>query len=321
VDVVAVTRRDRVGCPVTARSAAMTDAGSRAARRAVALFLAPGLLLIVFTFLVPAVASFVLSLTDFDLYAVASPGNARLVWLRNYVALAHSPLFWTALRNTLYFVLVGGPLSVLVSLGVAVLLDAPVVRFRSFFRAVFFAPVVTTLVAVAVVWKYLYAPGNGLLDVGLHWFGIRPIDWLGSTAWAMPALILMTVWKNFGYNMIIFLAGLQAVPLDLYDAARVDGAGPLQRFRHVTLPTLAPTFLFVSITTMIGYLQLFSEPYVMTQGGPLHGTLSLVLYMFDEGFQWWHVGFSAAVAFTLFVLTLIGAAIQLRARPATAEGG
>lgn len=283
-------------------------------RRAAMFFLAPGLLLILVTFFLPAAASLVLSFTDFDLYAVASASNLRFVWARNYVALVHDPLFWVALRNTLYFAFVGGPLSVGVSLAAALLLDSRLVRFKAFFRTVFFAPVVTTLVAVAVIWRYLYAPGVGLIDVGLAHLGIAPIDWLGSTRWAMPAIILMSVWKSFGYNMIIFLAGLQAVPEELYDAAVVDGAGPWQRFYHVTLPSLAPTFLFVSITTMIGYLQLFAEPYVMTQGGPLHATTSLVLYMFDQGFEWWHVGFAAAVAFVVFVLTVVGAAIQLRAR-------
>jgi multiple sugar transport system permease protein len=297
------------------------DAGARAARRAAVIFLAPGLVLITLTFLLPSIAALVLSFTDFDIYAVASPANARFIWLRNYATLARTPMFWISLRNTLYFVLAGGPISVLVSLAVAVMLDSELVRWRGFFRTVYFAPVVTTLVAVAVVWKYLYDPRYGLLNAGLHVIGLPPVDWLGSTAWAMPSIILMTVWKGFGYNMIIFMAGLQAVPGDLYDAARVDGAGTWQRFWHVTLPTLAPTFLFVSITTMIGFLQLFSEPYVMTQGGPLHATLSIGLYMFTEGFESWHVGMGAAIAFVLFGLTLIGALVQLRLRPKGTEGG
>jgi multiple sugar transport system permease protein len=293
------------------------DSTNRAVRRAAAAFLAPGLLLILVTFVLPAVASLVLSATDFDLYSIASARNLRVVWLHNYAALAQDPNFWTALWNTLYYVFVGGPLCVAVSLGVALLVDSHLVRFKAFFRTVFFAPVVTTLVAVAVIWKYLYAPGVGLIDVGLQHLGIPQVDWLGSTHWAMPALILMSVWKSFGYNMIIFVAGLQAVPVELHDAAVVDGAGVWQRFWHVTLPSLAPTFLFVSITTMIGYLQLFAEPYVMTQGGPLHATTSLVLYMFNQGFEWWHVGFAAAIAFVVFILTLIGASLQLRVRRAT----
>jgi multiple sugar transport system permease protein len=283
-------------------------------RRAAYAFLAPALLLLGLFFFVPAVASLVLSLSDFDVYSIATPGAVRFIGLGNYVELLRNPLFWTALGNTLYFVLVGGPLSVAVSLAAALALDAPLVRFKSFFRTVYFAPVVTTLVAVAVIWKYLYDPRFGLLNYGLHLLGISGPDWLGNPHLAMPSLIIMTVWKNFGYNMIIFIAGLQAVPSDLYDAARVDGAGPWQRFRSVTLPTLAPTFVFVSVTTMIGYCQLFSEPYVMTQGGPLHATLSLVLFIYQEGFRWWHMGFAAAVSFVLFLLTLLGTVVQLRLR-------
>lgn len=281
-----------------------------ASSRAAYWFLAPAMLLISVFFVVPIVASLGLSATDFDIYAVASPANTRFVGLRNYADLLHNPLFWTALGNTLYFVVVGGPLSVAVSLGAALLVNARLVRAKAFFRAVYFVPVVTTLVAVAVIWRYLYDPRFGLLNYALHLVGLAPIDWLGNRHWAMPSIILMTVWKNFGYNMLIFVAGLQAIPQDLYDAAFVDGATGIQRFRHVTLPMLGPTFLFVSVTTMIGYTQLFSEPYVMTQGGPLHATYSIVLYMYEEGFRWWHLGYAAAIAFVLFGLVLGGTLIQ-----------
>src|SRR5690606_26018710 len=139
---------------------------------------------------------------------------------------------------------------------------------------------------------------------------------------AMPAIIAMAVWKNFGFNMVIFVAGLQAIPERLYEAARIDGAGPLARFRHVTLPMLAPTFLFVTVTTAIGYFQLFAEPYVMTRGGPSDATLSIVLLMYREGFRWWNLGYAAAVAFVLFLLILAVSALQLRLRRgALAEGG
>lgn len=277
-------------------------------------FLTPGLLVIGVFFVLPALASFALSATDFDIYALAIPHALRVVGLRNYATLAHDPLFWQALGNTLYFVFVGGPLSVATSLLAAIALSSPLVRWQSFFRTVYFAPVVTTLVAVAIVWRYLYNPHYGLIDAGLHAVGLPRLDWLGSPHLAMPALILMTVWKNFGYNMIVFVAGLQAVPTELYDAARVDGASGWQRFRYVTLPGLAPTFLFVGVTTMIGYFQVFAEPYVMTQGGPLHATLSLVLYMYEQGFRWWRVGFAASIAVVLFVLTLLGTFVQLAIR-------
>lgn len=288
-------------------------------------FVAPALLAIGLFFFVPALASLLLSFTDFDIYAVADHSRLRFVGFGNYARLLAEPRFWTALWNTLYFVVVGGPLSVCASLGAALLVDARMVRFKPFFRTVFFLPVVTTLVAVAVVWRYLYHPRYGLLNLGLGLIGIGPIDWLGDPRWAMPAIIVMAVWKNFGFNMIIFLAGLQGIPERLYEAARLDGAGPWQQFRGVTLPMLRPTFVFVAVMTMIGYTQLFAEPYVMTQGGPAGSTLSLVLLMYEEGFRWWNMGYAAALAFTLFVLILSFTAIQLRLRPAadpaTVPGG
>jgi multiple sugar transport system permease protein len=280
--------------------------------RAAWLFVAPALVLITGCFLLPVGAAFLLSVTDFDIYAIGSLANARVVGLANYVHLLQSPDFWIALRNTLYFVLVGGPLTVLVSLGAALLLSAKLVRFKSLFRTIYFAPVVTTLVAVAVVWRYLYHPRYGLLDYALGRLGIHPIDWLGDPRWAMPAVILLAVWKNFGYNMVVFIAGLQSIPEELHEAAHLDGAGALRRFRHITLPLLGPTFLFVAVVTMIGYFQLFAEPYVMTSGGPLKSTLSVVLLMYQEGFRWWRMGYAAAIAFVLFVLILIATLIQLR---------
>jgi multiple sugar transport system permease protein len=217
-------------------------------------------------------------------------------------------------RNTLYFVLVGGPLSVAVSLGAALLLNARLVRWRTLFRTIYFAPVVTTLVAVAIVFRYLYHPRFGLLDHVLSTVGIPPIDWLGDPRWAMPAIILLAVWKNFGYNMLIFVAGLQSIPEELYEAASIDGAGAWQRFRNVTAPGLAPIFLFVGVTTMIGYFQLFAEPYVMTQGGPLGATTSIVLLMYEEGFRWWRIGIASSIAFLLLLITLVGTIVQLRMR-------
>jgi multiple sugar transport system permease protein len=232
----------------------------------------------------------------------------------NLAALLHDPVFWKALANTFYFVLVGGPLSVAVSLAAAMLLNSRLVRLKGFFRTVYFAPVVTTMVAVAVVWRYLYHPRFGLLNQILALFGLPDVNWLGDPRWAMPAIILMAVWKNFGYNMIIFVAGLQSIPTTLYEAARVDGAGPWQQFRRITVPALRPMLMFVGIITMIGYFQIFTEPYVLTggTGGPLNATLSLVMYMYKQGFRWWNIGFAAAVALVLFVIILVGTLIQMR---------
>jgi multiple sugar transport system permease protein len=275
-------------------------------------FLAPALLLITVFFFIPVAASLLLSVTDFDIYGIASAANTRFVGLRNYSRLLHTPDFWLALRNTFYFAFVGGPLTIAVSLGAALLLNSKLVRFKSFFRTVYFTPFVTTLVAVAIVWRYLYHTRYGLFNYGLARFGIGPIDWLGDPHWAMPAIILMAVWKGFGYNMLIFIAGLQSIPGELYDAAEIDGAGAIRRFFNITLPMLAPTLVFVSVITMIGYFQLFAEPYVMTQGGPLRSTTSVVLLMYEEGFRWWRMGYAAAIAFVLFIVILLATLVQFR---------
>ena len=275
-------------------------------------FIAPALVLIVVFFVVPVVASALLSLTDFDIYAVASRANLRIVGLENYRRLTSDPLFWVALRNTFVFVVVAGPFSIGLSLAAAILVNTRTVRFRALFRTIFFLPVVTTLVAIAVVWRYIYHPRFGLLNYALGAVGIGPIDWLGDPRFAMPAIILMAVWKNFGFNMVIFVAGLQSIPERLYEAARVDGAGATSQFRWVTLPMLAPTFLFVLVITMIGYFQLFAEPYVMTQGGPAHATLSLVMLMYLQGFRWWTMGYAAALAFILFAIILALTLVTLR---------
>jgi multiple sugar transport system permease protein len=275
------------------------------------IFVAPALAIIGLFFVVPVAAGFVLSLTDFDIYALADLRNLRFVGLDDYRTLLATPLFWQALGNTLYFVAVGVPLSIVASLGAALLLESRLARFKGLFRTALFAPVVTTLVAVAVIWRYLLHARYGLIDYGLHWFGAPAIDWLGDPHWAMPAIIVFAVWKNFGYNMIIFVAGLQTIPEDLYEAARIDGASPLRRFWHVTLPGLAPVVLLVSVLTMAGYLQLFAEPYVMTQGGPGQSTVSVLYFMYEQGFKWWNLGTASAVAFLLFILVLAVTLLQL----------
>jgi len=272
------------------------------AGRAGWLFASPALVVIAVFFFLPVLAALVLSVTDFDLYALADIGNLRFVGARNYLRLFETPLFWKALGNTLLFVVLGVPLSIAMSLGTALLLNAGVTRLKGIFRTALFAPVVTTLVAVAVIWKYLLHTRYGLINYALGWFGIDPVDWLGDPNWAMPAIVLFAVWKNYGYNMVIFLAALQNIPPDLYEAARVDGASAVQQFRFVTLSALAPTLSLVGILTMAGYFQLFAEPYVMTQGGPLQSTTSVLYFMYEEGFKWWNLGSASAVAFVLFLI-------------------
>ncbi len=274
-------------------------------------FAAPALSVIAVFFFLPVLAALATSFTDFDIYALADPRNLRFVGLRNYVRLLETPLFWKAVGNTLYFVVAGVPLSVGVSISAALLLHSRLSRWRGFFRTALFAPVVTTLVAVAVIWRYLLNTRYGLLNYALGGLGVDPIDWLGDPRWAMPSIILFAVWKNFGYNMIIFLAGLQSIPEELYEAARIDGASVWRQFRHVTLPMLAPIFAMVSILTTAGYFQLFAEPYVMTQGGPLQSTVSVLYFMYEEGFKWWSLGSASAVAFVLFIFMFAVTAVQL----------
>jgi multiple sugar transport system permease protein len=215
------------------------------------------------------------------------------------------------MRNTFYFVFVGGPLTLAVALGAALLLHSRLVRAKGLFRTIFFTPYITTLVAVAIVFRYLYHPRFGGLNRVLGFLGIPSIDWLGDPKWAMPAIILLAIWKNFGYAMVLFIAGLQAIPESLYEAARIDGAGPIQLFRKITVPMLAPTFLFLGILTTIGYFQFFAEPYVMTGGGgPLNATLSTGLLMYKQGFRWWTMGYAAAIAVILGIVILGFSAVQ-----------
>jgi multiple sugar transport system permease protein len=276
------------------------------------IFIAPALLAIVVFFVVPVVAALVMSFTDFDIYALADLRNLRFIGLENYAQLLRTPLFWQALLNTGIFVVLGVPLSIGVSLGAALLVHSRFARLKGFYRTVYFAPVVTTLVAVAVVWRFLLHTRYGWLNYALGAFGIEPIDWLGDPHWAMPSIVLLSVWKNFGYNMIILLAALQAVPPDLYEAARIDGASAWRQLCDVTLPAIAPVLLMVSILTIAGHFQIFAEPYVMTQGGPAQRTITVLYFMYEEGFKWWSLGSASAVAFVLFAIMFVVTLLQMR---------
>ncbi len=291
-----------------------SDTAPRATRhevRAAWLLLSPGLAVISILFLIPIAAAFLLSLTDFDIYALGDLENVRFIGLKNYSTLLRDPLLWKAMRNTALFLFVGGPLTIGVALAASLLLHSRVARLKGLFRTIFFAPYVTTLVAVAVVFRYLYHPRFGLIARALDAVNIAPIDWLGDPRWAMPAIILLAVWKNFGYATILLVAGLQSIPESLYEAARLEGAGAWQLFRKITLPLLSPTFLFLGVMTTIGYFQFFAEPYVMTDGGkPLNSTLSVGLLMYKNGFRWWSMGYAASIAFVLFVVVLALTAVQ-----------
>ncbi|WP_294028714.1 carbohydrate ABC transporter permease [Sphingopyxis sp.] len=272
----------------------------------------PALAAILLFFVLPAIASLFLSFTDFDIYALADIENLRLVGLANYQRLLENPLFWKAMTNTLLLVAFGTPFIVTLSLFAAMLVNSRWLKWRPVWRVALFAPYVTTLVATAVVWRYLLHTRYGLLNYLLSFFGVPPIDWLGSPTASLPAILLFVGWKTFGYNMIIFLAALQTVPRELDEAARIDGANWLTRLRHVTLPAIGPTLLLVSVLTVAAMFQLFAEPYVMTQGGPAQSTVTILYFMYEEGFKWWNLGSGAAVAFLLFLCIMAVTLVQLR---------
>lgn len=276
------------------------------------LFIGPALAAIFIFFFIPVISAFIISFTDFDIYVLGNFNTLRFIGFKNYIRLFEDPLFWLSLKNTSYYVILATPLSIAVSLGAALLLNSRLVKYKAVFRLSYFIPYITTLVAVAIVWRFIYHPKFGIVNYALGLFGINPVDWLGDPNWAMPAIVLMAVWKSFGYNMIIFIAGLQNIPEDLYEAAFIEGANWWQRFKSITLPMLAPTTLFISIITIVGYFQLFAEPYIMTQGGPLNSTLSIVQYMYQEGFKWWNMGYSASIAFVLFFIILVVTLIQFK---------
>jgi multiple sugar transport system permease protein/raffinose/stachyose/melibiose transport system permease protein len=260
----------------------------------------------------PILAAFLFSFTSFGLRDITNPIGASVVGVDNYARLLSDAKFWKSLGNTVYFVVVGVPLTLALGLVIANALSRGITRFRTAFRVGFYLPVITSIVAIAVVWRFLLNPDFGLINLLLAKVGITGPNWLANSALAMPSIIAMAVWRNVGFAMVVFVAGMQAIPSMLYEAASIDGAGRWQSFRYVTLPMLRPTILFMLVITTIGYLQLFEEPFVMTAGGPLDATLSVTMYMYQQGFQFFHQGYASAIAYVLFVIVAIVAFLQFR---------
>ncbi|GGL39108.1 carbohydrate ABC transporter permease [Phycicoccus endophyticus] len=299
---------------MTATTAPPASAGASAARaegRAAWILALPFCLLFLAFTAWPVLQSLFMSFTDTRSRDLRTPFAVDFVGLDNYTKAFADPVFRRAMLNTAYFVLVGVPLTLTIALAAAVALNRGIHRFRSVFRLGFYTPVITSIVAVAVVWRFLLQEDAGLVNTVLGWVGIDGPNWLGDQHWSMPALILMATWRNFGTGMIIFLAGLQSVPWQLHEAAAIDGASAWQRFRHVTLPMLRPTILFVSVTTGIGYLQFFEEPFVMTSGGPLNSTISMSMYTYNQ-FGFGNYGYAASLSYVIFVLVAVVTAIQFR---------
>jgi multiple sugar transport system permease protein len=258
----------------------------------------------------PVISSLSMSVTDITARDIRTPFSVDFIGLAHYSALFGDPEFRRAGLNTLYFVAVGIPLTMVIALTLAVALNSGIRRAKGLFRVGYFAPVVTSIVAIAVVWRYLYEP-DGMINSALAVVGINGPDWLNDPNWAMPALILMAVWRHFGIPMVIFLAGLQSIPADLLEAARVDGATRWRTFRTVTLPLLRPTTLVVAVLLSIGYLQFFEEPFVMTSGGPLGSTTSISYYAYEQ-FGFGNYGLASAASYVLVAAIGVLSLIQFR---------
>ena len=259
----------------------------------------------------PVIASLLMSFTDIRSADLRNPLSVNAVGLQNYSRLFHDVLFIKAAGNTAIFVLVGVPLTMVAGLAAALGLNSGLTRFRSMFRVGYYLPVVTSIVAIAVIWRFLLQPDSGLVNSMLRLVGVHGPNWLFDTKLALPSLIVMAAWRNLGYQMVIFLAGLQAIPAELYEAARIDGASSWQQLRYVTLPSLRPTLLFVGVISTIGYLQFFEEPLVMTRGGPLNSTLSVSYHIYNQ-FGFGNYGYASAMSYMLFLVIVLMSILWFR---------
>ena len=277
--------------------------------RSAYIFLAPGL--IIFSVFTLAATIFALYLT-FHRWSIIEP-EKPFVGLTNYDDMIHDERFILSILNTAYFTGASIPLTMSIGLLLALLLNQPI-RFRAIFRTAYYLPVVTPFVVSALLWKWLYNGDFGLFNYYLlkaHLID-KPLLWLSDKDLAMPAVILMSVWGGVGFSMVIYLAGLQAIPEELYESAKVDGAGALRRIWHITIPLLRPTTLFLLVLGIIGSFQVFTQIFVMTSGGPVNKTTTMVYYMYLWAFKYYDMGYASTLAFALFAMLLVFTVLQLR---------
>ncbi|MEU4572664.1 carbohydrate ABC transporter permease [Nonomuraea sp. ATR24] len=301
----------RASHDVRARRAGGANSERRRRQTLIAwLFTAPFVVVFAVFMILPIASSIGFSFTDMTAQDIQSPFNVDFVGFEQYANVLSDPEFQNAAWVTALFVIVGIPVTVALGLGLALALNSGIRRLRPIYRVAFYAPVVTSVVAVSVIWRYILAR-DGLLNMVLALVGIEGPDWLNSTTWALPSLILMAVWRNTGTLMIIFLAGLQAIPTDVREAAEMDGAGRWRRLRSVTLPLLRPTMLLGSVLISVGYLQFFEEAFVMTQGGPLSSTLSMTYYTFNT-FGFGDFAKASAASYIMFVVIAAVSILQFR---------
>ncbi|GIN57129.1 carbohydrate ABC transporter permease [Lederbergia ruris] len=277
------------------------------------------LLLIVFSFL-PILVAAGISFTDMDLLGLADWSQINFTGFENYIELFKDEEFRQAIYNTFFYVIIGVPLAVGSSFIIAFLLNFVSNWLSSFFRVVFYMPSVTNIVAIAVIWGFLYNNEYGLFNYLLSLFDIGAVPWLESTSIAKLSLILLAVWKSNGVSMLIFLAALQSIPKMYYEAAEIDGANRWQKLTKITIPSVSFATFFVVVTTMIGWFQFFEEPFVMTQGGPLNSTNSMALFVYQEGFQYNEFGYGAAASFVLFAIIIVVTIVQFKIRKIEQNG-
>jgi multiple sugar transport system permease protein len=269
-------------------------------------FILPSLLGFLVFLVIPMIASLGISFFDWELLTPPS-----FVGIKNFRDLFTDRVFKDVVVNTLYYTFGLVPLNLVVSLGLAVWLNARL-RGLTLYRIAFFLPVVTVTVAVALIWRWMYEPRAGIIDAGLRTIGLPGPTWLGDPHWAMPAIIIMSVWKGFGYNMVLFLAGLQGIPTSIYEAATIDGASAWQRFWRITLPLLSPVIFLAVVLTVISSFQVFDQALVMTNGGPANATNTIVLYIYQNGFQFFRMGYASAIAWVLFGVIFLFTLFQMR---------
>ncbi|AQY52120.1 binding--dependent transport system inner membrane component family protein [Listeria weihenstephanensis FSL R9-0317] len=276
------------------------------------LFISPALLLLIMFSLFPIVIAFVISFTDINLVGLADWSKINFIGLENYKNVLSDPIFLKSIGNTLFYVIIGVPLVIICSLGIALMINFSQAKIFQFFRLIFYTPSITNVVAVAVVWSYLYNPQFGLFNYLLSLLDLPAVPWLQDPTIAKISLIILALWRAIGVNMIIFLAALQGIPREYYEAAQLDGANRWKQLTNVTVPLLRFAIFFVTVTTMIGWLQFFEEPFVMTQGGPLDSTTSVALFIYRNGFQLSKFGYAAAGSFILFIAIIIITIVQFK---------
>lgn len=274
------------------------------------MFIAPALVLLLTFSIIPIIIALVISFTDIDLAGLANYSNIEGVGFDNFINVFKDPVFLKSMFNTMIYVIIGVPLVVMLAMGAALLLNYGTGLLFKTFRVVYYMPSITNIVAVAVVWGYLYNSHYGLFNHILSWFGVPAQQWLTDPALAKLSLILLAVWKSIGLNMIIFLAALQGIPRSYYEAAEIDGASKWKKLLYITVPLLSFATFFVTITTLIGWIQFFEEPLVMTKGGPLNSTMSMALFIYNNGFQLSNFGYAAAGSFVLFIIIIAVTVVQ-----------